>query len=103
MTAQSLVNARQQQYVNIDPVLGGILATKGEDPPEFVKRDKLAGQIIDKMQPWYRVEAEGKDTLLKYVNIFSFLHPDLSLIKSTPYLHIRTCANKEKVNCSLYL
>ncbi|KAH8114910.1 hypothetical protein DFH11DRAFT_1590309 [Phellopilus nigrolimitatus] len=65
ITAKSLVNPHQQQFINIDDLLRGVLVTKGNDVPEFTKRDELTRRLLEKMQPWYRIEADGQDPVLK--------------------------------------
>ncbi|THH08838.1 hypothetical protein EW145_g2443 [Phellinidium pouzarii] len=65
ITAKSLVNTHQAQFINMDDLLSGMLATKGSDVPDFMKRDELTRSLLDKMQPWHRIEADGKDPLVK--------------------------------------
>ncbi|KAL5478889.1 hypothetical protein ACEPAI_2166 [Sanghuangporus weigelae] len=62
----SLVNPNQQQFINVDALLAGVLATsKGADVPEFLRRDELLKRLVEKMQAWYKVEVDGKDPILK--------------------------------------
>ncbi|KAI5118465.1 hypothetical protein M0805_003726 [Coniferiporia weirii] len=65
ITDKSLVNPHQKQFINVDDSLGGVFASKGSDVPEFMKRDELTRRFIEKMQPWHRVESEGKDPVIK--------------------------------------
>lgn len=67
ISAKSLVNPHQQQFINIDDLLNGVLVTKGSEVPEFMKRDELMRRLVEKMQPWHRIEADGKDAILKSV------------------------------------
>ena len=65
----SLVNRNQRQFININDLLRDVLATKGADVPEFMKREDLLKRLIEKMQAWYRIEVDGKDPVLKYVSL----------------------------------
>jgi translation initiation factor 2D len=61
---KSLANANDQSYVNLeaDNILSTSLGLRGE---EFMKRDEVFRRLLEKMQAWYQVEVEGKDTVLK--------------------------------------
>ncbi|OCB85854.1 hypothetical protein A7U60_g6985 [Sanghuangporus baumii] len=70
ITQHSLVNPNQQQFINIDALLAGVLASKGggggsADVPEFLRRDELLKRLVEKMQAWHKVELDGKDPILK--------------------------------------
>ena len=65
ISTKELVNPHQQQFINIDDTLRAVLATKGSEIPEFMKRNELSSLLLEKMQGWYRIEIEGKDTILK--------------------------------------
>ena len=65
ISTKELVNPHQQQFINIDDTLRAILVTKGSEIPEFMKRNELSSLLLEKMQGWYRIEIEGKDTILK--------------------------------------
>lgn len=71
VAARQLTNPRDQSYVNVgtDEVLLSTVCAKGEAPEsvEFLKRDEVVRRLSEKMQSWYEVQAEGKDTVLKYV------------------------------------
>jgi translation initiation factor 2D len=79
ITSQQLINPHDQAYINLnEPLITCITAkhpgeagkkaekTPGEDesssPPEFMKREELMRGIVEHMQPWHEVKAEGKDT-----------------------------------------
>ena len=78
ITAKALVNAHQQAFINVgaDALLSGLVAPKGGDAPEFMKREELVGSVLAKMQAWHRVEAEGRDPVLKCVLLFVCLIVD---------------------------
>ncbi|KAL5525212.1 hypothetical protein ACEPAF_9081 [Sanghuangporus sanghuang] len=72
ITQHSLVNPNQQQFINIDALLAGVLASKGggggggsADVPEFLRCDELLKRLVEKMQAWHKVELDGKDPILK--------------------------------------
>ena len=58
-----MINAREQQYINIgeDSGLSSAVSIKNEDTPEFLKREETLKRIRDNMQPWHEVRAEGQD------------------------------------------
>ena len=69
--AKNLVNAHKQQFINVrsDDVLSIVLASKNEPVvPEFMKREDLAKRIVEKMQPWHRIDSENADGAPKSVN-----------------------------------
>jgi hypothetical protein len=39
---------------------------------KFMKRDELAKSVTEKMQSWYEIRVEGRETVCKYV--FSYFH-----------------------------
>lgn len=66
IAAKSLVNAHHQQFINIDDKLHSIFSGKtAGDVPEFLKREDVLKRLVEKMQPWHRVEIEGKDPVTK--------------------------------------
>ncbi|KAF8153971.1 hypothetical protein B0H34DRAFT_719823 [Crassisporium funariophilum] len=76
ITTKNLVNAREQAYINLDDLLYSCVSAnlKGkskkdaEPQPEvskFMKRDELGRNIIERMQSWYEIRAEGKDPVTK--------------------------------------
>ncbi|EJD04970.1 uncharacterized protein FOMMEDRAFT_120229 [Fomitiporia mediterranea MF3/22] len=78
VSTNSLVNANQQQFVNVDDLLQDVLSSKGGgEVPEFMKREELARRLSEKMQAWYRVEVDGKEPVLKK----GTLHPISITIK----------------------
>jgi translation initiation factor 2D len=73
---KTLVNPHDQAYINLDSLLSSTIAIKvkkgkGTEPPpapvEFMKRDELAKNILEQMQPWYEVKApsSGLDPVAK--------------------------------------
>lgn len=92
IVSRNLINPHQQAFVNIkdDSVLSTLFtsttantATSGSGTskasgagagagargevhvPEFVKRDALVAQVMAKMQPWHRVEVDGREPYIK--------------------------------------
>lgn len=69
------MNSNDQSYINVDTVLQSTLSSKNNNEPlEFMKRDELTRRIVDKMQPWYEIDIDGKDPILKCVPIYRSLH-----------------------------
>ena len=75
VSARGLVNANDQQYINVgtDQALAGAVSVKGQDTPEFMKRDDVLKRVRANMQPWHEIRVEGRDTSQKCV------HPVLCL------------------------
>lgn len=94
-TSQQLINQRDHAYINLnDPLLACIasrssgesgkkasksgkniaerLAAEEKSSREFMKRDELMKKIVEHMQSWYEVKAEGKDTVTTYVSLSRF-------------------------------
>ncbi|TFK37567.1 hypothetical protein BDQ12DRAFT_736100 [Crucibulum laeve] len=74
IASHNLVNAREQAYINLDNLFLSCIVSKskgkskGEEPanvPEFMKRDELTKKVVEKMQSWYEVRADGKDLVCK--------------------------------------
>lgn len=80
ITSQQLINPHDQAYINLNGPLVACISSKhsgepgkkaektpGEDKssllPEFMKRDELMRNIVEHMQPWHEVKAEGKDII----------------------------------------
>lgn len=79
ITSKTLVNPREQAYINLDSLLSGAVAPKAKKakgtepvptaaPIEFMKRDELVKSILEQMQAWHEVRAPGKDAVVKYVH-----------------------------------
>ncbi|KAG6916814.1 hypothetical protein DXG01_005196 [Tephrocybe rancida] len=73
IASNSLVNAREQAYINLDePLIKCIsykIKGKGKDEgastsPEFMRKDELTKAIVDRMQTWYEV-SDGKEVVRK--------------------------------------
>ncbi|KAI0789203.1 eukaryotic translation initiation factor SUI1 family protein [Abortiporus biennis] len=64
---KQLINARDQQYVNLadDNGLFEAVYIKGQETPEFMKREEALKRIRDNMQPWHEVKVEGSDAVRK--------------------------------------
>nr|VWO97766.1 N/A [Ganoderma boninense] len=67
IASRSLVNANDQQYINVgsDEFLAGAVAAKGEDWPEFLKRDEVLKRVRANMQTWHVISVEGRDVVRK--------------------------------------
>ncbi|EKM76563.1 hypothetical protein AGABI1DRAFT_122508 [Agaricus bisporus var. burnettii JB137-S8] len=79
ITSRQLINQHDQAYINLDgPLIGCITAKRAGEPgkkaekkpgedksslPEFMKRDELMRSIVEHMQAWHEVKAEGKDVV----------------------------------------
>jgi translation initiation factor 2D len=89
-TSKELINKRDQGYINLNPPLltcvaskppgdvakkvakGGKSSATAEQqaveekvPLEFMKRDELMKRVVERMQGWYEVKAEGKDVVTR--------------------------------------
>jgi translation initiation factor 2D len=76
ITAQDLVNKNEQQYINLDNVLSAVMTSKVNEPAEFMKRDELMRKLVEKMQHWYEVQVEGKESMVKYELFCVHAHPE---------------------------
>ncbi|KAI6038681.1 hypothetical protein EDC04DRAFT_3018170 [Pisolithus marmoratus] len=69
VTTRQLVNAHDQAYINVgqDEVLLSTVARKNEsgDSLEFLKREEVVQRLLEKMQNWYKIRAEGQEPLLR--------------------------------------
>ncbi|KAI0351003.1 eukaryotic translation initiation factor SUI1 family protein [Trametes cingulata] len=67
VASRNLVNANDQQYINVgsDQALAGAVSVKGEDTPEFMKRDEVLKRIRNNMQTWHEIKAEGREVVRK--------------------------------------
>ncbi|GLB44597.1 putative reverse transcriptase (RNA-dependent DNA polymerase) [Lyophyllum shimeji] len=76
ISANSLVNPREQAYINLDEALLNCISSKAKGkakskdadkeagPIEFMRRDELTRAILDRMQSWYQV-SDGKEVVQK--------------------------------------
>ncbi|KAF9074609.1 hypothetical protein BDP27DRAFT_1416022 [Rhodocollybia butyracea] len=80
IATEQLVNPHDQAYINVDARLAFCIASKGKPSKnknkassselestevEFLKRDELMKKVMDKMQSWYEVKAEGFEVVKK--------------------------------------
>jgi translation initiation factor 2D len=73
ITSKQLLNSRDKAYVNIstDQALLETLSdgkSKEKDRLQevaFMKRDELLTRLLEKMQAWYEIRGEGKETVVK--------------------------------------
>lgn len=79
ITSRQLINQHDQAYINLNgPLIACITAKRAGEPgkkaekkpgedksslPEFMKRDELMRSIVEHMQAWHEVKAEGKDVV----------------------------------------
>jgi translation initiation factor 2D len=87
VTARDLINNRDKNYINLDPLFSACLAAKSggkskgkgqateSELPEFIKRDDLVKRIMAKMQNWYEIRAPGRDPVSKYAASPEYTHP----------------------------
>ena len=83
IASKNLINQNDQAYINLDELFYACVSwkTKGrkaggeeEAPPmKFMKRDELAKSVTEKMQSWYEIRVEGRETVRKCVFFFAFL------------------------------
>ncbi|KXN90431.1 Eukaryotic translation initiation factor 2D [Leucoagaricus sp. SymC.cos] len=60
-TSRELINKRDKAYINLNPPLLTLVEEK--TPLEFMKRDELMKKVVEQMQGWYEVKAEGRDVV----------------------------------------
>ncbi|KAI0651354.1 eukaryotic translation initiation factor SUI1 family protein [Trametes meyenii] len=67
ISSKGLINANDQQYINVgsDQFLAGAVSIKGEDTPDFMKRDEVLKRVRAHMQTWHEIGAEGRDVVRK--------------------------------------
>jgi translation initiation factor 2D len=80
ITAKQLKNANDQAYVNVSAdqaLLEALSDGRNKEKNdilamEFMKRDEVLRVLMEKMQAWYEIRCEGKDTVVKFVHFNSF-------------------------------
>ncbi len=67
VTARGLINANDPQYINVgsDQPLAIAVSVKGEDTPDFMKRDEVLKRVRAHMQTWHEIRVEGRDVVRK--------------------------------------
>ncbi|KAK0466225.1 eukaryotic translation initiation factor SUI1 family protein [Desarmillaria tabescens] len=77
ITSKDIINQHDRAYINLDDLLRSCvvakapLSKKGKEPEppqqshEFMRRDELYKKVLERMQSWYEVRAEGKDPVVK--------------------------------------
>ncbi|KAI8972535.1 eukaryotic translation initiation factor SUI1 family protein [Trametes punicea] len=67
ISSRNLINTNDQQYINIstDQALANAVSVKGEETPEFMKRDEVLRRVRAHMQTWHEIRAEGRDVVRK--------------------------------------
>lgn len=61
VAARDLVNAHEQQYINVgeDAALALAVYAKGGENPAFMKREDVLRRIRANMQTWHEIRTEG--------------------------------------------
>ncbi|KAI0334161.1 eukaryotic translation initiation factor SUI1 family protein [Cubamyces sp. BRFM 1775] len=67
IATHNLINVNDQQYINVgsDDALAGAVSVKGEETPEFMKRDDVLKRVREHMQTWHEIRADGRDVVRK--------------------------------------
>ncbi|KAH9948078.1 eukaryotic translation initiation factor SUI1 family protein [Amylocystis lapponica] len=67
VAAKGLVNAREQQYVNVgeDALLLRAVERKNELGLEFLRREDVLARLREHMQAWHELRVEGRDVVRK--------------------------------------
>ncbi|KAK0481372.1 eukaryotic translation initiation factor SUI1 family protein [Armillaria novae-zelandiae] len=76
ITSKDIVNQRDPAYINLNDLLRSCVVAKpstsekGKEPEppqshDFMRRDDLHKKVLERMQSWYEVRAEGKDPVVK--------------------------------------
>ena len=72
ISQRSLVNPQAQHLINPDDFLRSILFSgksgANADQRRSYKREELMQLLIEKMQPWHRIEVEGKEPVMRQVS-----------------------------------
>jgi translation initiation factor 2D len=72
----NLVNQNDQAYVNLDDLLRASVLVKvktnakaetgdAEKPLQFMRRDELVKNVLERMQSWYEIRVGGKEVVIK--------------------------------------
>ena len=71
ISSRGLINANDQAYINVgsDQFLAGAVSVKGEDTPEFMKRDEVLKRVRARMQTWHEIRVEGQDAVRRCVYV----------------------------------
>ena len=70
MTARGLVNANDQQYINVsadDALARAVSVKSGGETPEFMKRDTVLKTVRANMQAWHEIGGEGREPVRRCV------------------------------------
>ncbi|KAK0209037.1 eukaryotic translation initiation factor SUI1 family protein [Desarmillaria ectypa] len=77
ITSKDIVNQHDRAYINLDNLLRSCVVAKAPsskkgkepEPPQqshdFMRRDDLYRKVLERMQSWHEVRAEGKDPVVK--------------------------------------
>ncbi|KAH9856271.1 eukaryotic translation initiation factor SUI1 family protein [Lenzites betulinus] len=67
ISSRGLINANDQQYINVgsDQAFAIAVSVKGEDTPEFMKRDEVLRRVRAHMQSWHEITAEGGQEVVR--------------------------------------
>ncbi|KAG7452039.1 eukaryotic translation initiation factor SUI1 family protein [Guyanagaster necrorhizus] len=80
ITSKDIVNQYDQAYINLDDLLRSCVVAKapsskkGKEPEpqqshDFMRRNDLYKKVLERMQSWYEIRAEGKDLVVKKGNL----------------------------------
>ena len=72
----NLVNQNDQAYINLDDLLRASVSVKvktnakaesgdAERPLQFMRRDELVKNFLERMQSWYEIQVGGKEVVIK--------------------------------------
>lgn len=70
----NLVNQNDQAYVNLDDLLRASVKVKtnvkaesgdAEKPLQFMRRDELVRNVLERMQSWHEIRVGGKEVVIK--------------------------------------
>lgn len=95
VASKQLINAHEQQYINVgqDDALAQAVRTKGDETPDFLKREDALLRIRQNMQTWHEIQTEKSDPILKYASIpppHDYIsHPIIQKGRSKAHLHRR--------------
>ena len=74
IAAKSLVHTQAQHLVSPDDFLRSIFFSgksgANAEQKKSYKREELMALLIDKMQPWHRIEVDGKEPVSRYVLVY---------------------------------
>ena len=74
IATKSLVHPQAQHLVSPDDFLRSVFFSgksgANAKQKKSYKREELMALLIDKMQPWHRIEVDGKEPVTRYVPVY---------------------------------